>query len=510
LVLIFKHSHFPKALPLIQAIQGGREFTASIIEIMGRITYSWANSCDDLMDPALVDCGGSLSSRLKRLQKELKVIKDSLRLVITASIALTTISSSVTTGFAKDFGESVKVSEVGEPGKVGEAGELGRKGEKNQCDSVEQFSKRKIAMTSTNSAGTGFALGLFSRTNKEKKNVLISPFSAYVCLSMVLNGAAGNTLSKVLGATSGLAELNKKNESLKSSLSSSLGVQLKIANAIFGNKGTFKKEFVSVCQEVYGAEAHTEPFSNKTVEIINAWCNEKTNGKISKILDQLDPNEKMVLINAIYYKGGWLNQFKTTNTVDDKFTLDNGEQQPVKMMHHFQKGFSYFKGDKFSSIALPYKGENQAMYIFLPDPEVKLSALQAEFNEANWKSWMSSFKRENVNVSLPKFKIEYSTRLNDSLKSMGMTDAFSEGVADFSKMCDEASWLSRVLQKTFMDVNEEGTEAAAVTAAVMMSRSISMQPPKIIEFRVDRPFILALVDNESGEILFIGSVYEPR
>ena len=160
---------------------------------------------------------------------------------------------------------------------------------------------------------------------------------------------------------------------------------------------------------------------------------------------------------------------------------------------------------------MPYAGKRQSMYVFLPNKEVDLPAFCAEFTDDNWKQWMTSFHNARVNLSLPRFTVRFSTDLSSALKKMGMTVAFSPGVADFSSMIGGGykAWISRVLQKTYMDVNEEGTEAAAVTAVVMATAmAVHAQPPPV-EFRVDRPFVLALVDNDTGEILFFGLIQEP-
>ena len=361
-----------------------------------------------------------------------------------------------------------------------------------------------------------FAFKLFDETTQGKEeNILLSPFSAYAALSMVLNGAAGSTrdqMAKALGISGTIDALNSRNQAVYASLTKNDNVQLEIANAVYSDKDTpFKKAFIELCQQVYAAEAHSEDFkSPDTIERINSWCSNKTHGKISKILDKLSKEEKMVLLNAIYFKGKWAHQFEKARTQDDEFMTTGGAKTPVKMMHQHNK-FAYMRGANFDSLAIPYAGERQRMYIFLPDPNVKIAAFQTQLNKENWDKWMASYRLADVDLSLPRFKMEYSSRLNDALIAMGMGEAFERHRANFSNLVPPPyrAWISRVLQKTYMDVNEEGTEAAAVTAVVVGVERAARLPSRVIEFRVDRPFVLALVDDESKEVLFLGSVVKP-
>jgi serine protease inhibitor len=288
-------------------------------------------------------------------------------------------------------------------------------------------------------------------------------------------------------------------------------VQLEIANAVYSDINTpFKREFIELCQRVYAAEAHNEDFSDpKVVGEINSWCSKKTHGKITQIIDRLSKQEKMVLLNAIYFKGNWASQFDKAQTQDDQFTTIGGATVPIKMMHQHEK-LDYMCGSNFESVAVPYAGKKQRLHILLPDPGVKMAAFQAQFSKANWDQWMASYHPKDVNLSLPRFKFEYCAVLNDVLKAMGMCEAF-ERDANFSNLVPPGNraWINRVLQKTYMDVNEEGTEAAAVTALVEGFGHGLGPRPLVVEFRVDRPFVLALVDDESKEVLFLGSVVKP-
>jgi serine protease inhibitor len=374
-----------------------------------------------------------------------------------------------------------------------------------------------LERSSMQSTSTDFSLKLFREQAKDKtENLLVSPFSAYFALSMVLNGAGGKTreqMAEVLGTTADqVDQMNEKNAEIMKALSANEKIQLEIADAIYSDKDVpFKKEFIETCERFYQAEAHSEDFGNPDVVTqINAWCSQKTHGKITEILKKLDKSETMVLLNAIYFKGTWQDKFPKTATKDDQFTTPSGSKVPIRMMHETEKA-AYFEGSNFRSVALPYAGGKQRMYIFLPNQGVDIKAFAGEFTKDSWSQWNKSYRSTQVILSLPKFKIEYSTELTGTLKAMGMADAFHRG-ANFSNLISPdkgMAWISRVLQKTYMDVNEEGTEAAAVTAVMVATMSAYHAPIQQVEFRVDRPFVIALVDEPTDEILFLGSIVKP-
>jgi serpin B len=226
-------------------------------------------------------------------------------------------------------------------------------------------------------------------------------------------------------------------------------------------------------------------------------------------VDVIDPLTMMFLINAIYFKGIWTYQFDENQTRDDLFTLPDGSKKPCKMMNQEGK-FRYFENDNFQAIDLPYGDGDFRMAIFLPREEKDIASLIAEFNQENWGRWMNSFYEQEVTLELPKFTLEYEIELNSALKALGMEVAFSPSGADFTKMYKEEEvlenlYISKVKHKTFVEVNEEGTEAAAVTSVEMTVTSI---PLKIL-MRIDRTFIFAIRESRSETILFIGKIVEP-
>jgi len=175
--------------------------------------------------------------------------------------------------------------------------------------------------------------------------------------------------------------------------------------------------------------------------------------------------------------------------------------------------FNYYKGDNFQAVSLPYGDGSTSMYVFLPDKNKGLEEFQKNLNGKNWESWMKSFQMKEGDIILPRFKIEYETLLNNSLSSLGMAIAFDQSKADFRGMCDISSgniYISKVIHKTFVEVNEEGTEAAAVTAVAMSLKSVAHQPPERFHMVADHPFFFAIRDNKTGTVLFMGSIVEPK
>lgn len=364
---------------------------------------------------------------------------------------------------------------------------------------------------------TNFSFKLFAQlATKSNGNVVISPFSAYAALSMALNGAAGSTcehMARVLGVTADtIKSLNERNKAiLASAANSDNKVQLEIGNAIFSDINTpFKESFKSLCKQFYDAEIKNVSFDNPgTTDSINNWCKSKTHGKIPTIVSKLSRDEKMVILNAVYFKGTWASPFKKILTQDDEFTTLAGKQTSIKMMHQLEH-LLYLDNAHFQAVAIPYKSNRQNLYVFLPNKQTKWPLFLAEFTQTNWNQWMTKFSNAQVDLSLPRFTVKFSQDLCASLKEIGMAEAFNPSQANFSNMIAPPgkAWISRVLQKTYIDVNEQGTEAAAATAVMIGAMAMYKEPPPI-EFRVDRPFVLALVDNNSKEILFLGSILQP-
>ncbi len=358
-----------------------------------------------------------------------------------------------------------------------------------------------------------FGLKLFREICAEEKesNVFISPLSVSMALGMTYNGANGETQEAMQNALelSGLS-LEEVNQSYKSLIELLTGldpkVRFDIANSIWYRQGwNFEQDFLNLCKEYFDALVTGLDFgSSDAAKTINAWVDQSTNGKINKIVDDsIGDAFVMFLINAIYFNGTWTYQFDPDLTKDDKFILPDGTKKPCKMMSQ-QGDYRYLFNSVFQAVDLPYGDGEFSMTVFLPCPEADINSLIAEFTQENWDEWVSSFSEQSLQLFLPRFKLECEFGLNQVLKSMGMDIAFDPNRADFTRMFKPGGiWIDAVKHKTFVEVNEEGTEAAAVTSVGIVDVSL---PPTV---RVDRPFVFALRENHSQTILFIGKVVNP-
>lgn len=361
----------------------------------------------------------------------------------------------------------------------------------------------------------GFDFGLFQRVLAEESggNVVLSPFSARLALAMAYNGASGGTLAAMAETLdlqdASLEEVNARFAELLSYLrEADEQVVLEIANSLWGNRQVrFYEDFIGRCRDSYGADVETLDYSDPaSAEVINDWVKEKTHEKIERIVDELDPYYGvMTLINALYFNGKWSSRFDPGLTEERDFHFPGGETGKVPMMR--QSGeYLYCESRDFQAVSLPYGGGRLSMYVFLPKTDVTYRDFLAGLNELKWEQWMGDFASLEGDIALPRFTVEYEANLNDALKAMGMEPAFQEG---FGAMGPEGEgfFLSEVKQKTYIDVNEEGTEAAAVTG-VEVELTSAVEGPRF-SMVVDRPFFFAIRDNASGALLFMGSIVDP-
>lgn len=353
-------------------------------------------------------------------------------------------------------------------------------------------------------ANNEFAFKLFSELDDPKEKVtLFSPLSISSAMAMVGSGASGETKEEIVDLLSIQNEglLGKSfGEYLKSM--SYKEPQLEIANALVlqepeGVLETYK----SLLKEDYDAEV----FPGNLVEI-NSWCNEKTYGKIPKILEDLSPDSVCVILNAVYFKGDWVRPFEKSMTMDSPFKLLDNQSIEIPMMSQ-TSSFSVFENEDYSSILLPYKGDRVSMVVLLPSEGSSLDNLElsADTFEDLWKN-LSNTPPQKVWLLLPKFKIKSHYSLIPPFQKMGLLAPFGGG-ADFSGISKGSLGIQQIVHKAIVEVDETGTVAAAVTA-VAMGRGTSVQPPP--SFKVDRPFMFFLVDNQTGAILFMARVNDPR
>jgi len=357
-----------------------------------------------------------------------------------------------------------------------------------------------------------FGIDLFTRTAAaEPGNLMLSPLSASAALTMLLNGADGDTRGQIrdmLGYDAGMTDddINKAYQSLVSQLlKADKKVSLAIANAIFYRQHfPFKTPFLNTMASDFDATVKGLDFdSQSAVDTINRWASDNTNKKIPKVIDGISREMVMFIMNALYFKGDWTDQFKKSDTRKMPFRLDNGTTVDVDMMKG-RVGVIRHYNDEYSAVELPYGRKNFSMVIIVP--RGTLQEFYQGFTAGTWSTLTASLDNGEwfrTDVNMPKFSFEYEKILNDQLKSLGMTDAFADGLADLSGISDADLFVSFVKQNTFIEVNEEGTEAAAVTTVGVEATSA---PPA---FTVDKPFIFAIRERTTNTLLFIGGVTNP-
>lgn len=349
-------------------------------------------------------------------------------------------------------------------------------------------------------AASSFQIRLLCEMSKslKDKNILISPVSIFLALTIAAQGAQGKTLEEMLHVLlkgKPLAELQKHALETLSALSESQSV--KIANAVM-TKVKPTEEFTASCKNF-------NAMIDKLVsaEQVNEWCKEKTEGKIQKLLDTI-ANIDMIILNAVYFNGKWLNPFTKDKTTNMPFKNSKGVQKEVPMMFKEFKDTMHFSDGKTQAVQLYYKQNDLSAFIILPE---SMPEFLATVNQNSINLLMGTTEEKTVNLSLPRFKIEGSTELNDVLSSLGMKTPFGD-TADFSKMTKECPLkISEVVHKTFMSVDEQGTEAAAVTAVKMTRMCMPMERQPPVKMIVDRPFLFMINSSSISEnCLFIALV----
>lgn len=358
--------------------------------------------------------------------------------------------------------------------------------------------------------------------DKPRENLFYSPTSICIALAMTYAGAKGNTAKEVEQAMDWKSpetvhEMMKKlQESLLPS-SGTAGIELNLANRLWAQKGfSILKEFTEILKSCYQAEMGTEDFESKTEEArraINLWVEEKTNSKIKDLLkeDVLTSDTRLVLTNAVYFKGFWQNQFVEASTRDWDFKTSKTETTKIKLMNKTAQ-FMYGKNKSLSCqvLKLPYKHQKMAMMILLPDKEDGLAKLEEKVNADQLRECDQITRKQKVIVSLPKFKIDCQFNLENVLQQLGICDLFAQN-ADLSGITgDKDLFVSAVVHQAFVDVNEEGTEAAAATAVVMSRKKCAGPVERPPHFLADHPFLFVIQHCESGVIVFVGRVIKPK
>ena len=321
-------------------------------------------------------------------------------------------------------------------------------------------------------------------TQYKSKNLIISPLSAYQILGLTANGANNNSLKQMLLAlgNENLEELNKINIEIVNIIKQFTTIEL--ANGIM-TAFTPKEAFLEISSKY---ESTIEPL--KSVTQVNNWCNLKTHGKIEKIMENLDPNAVMVLLNAIYFKGTWLKEFQENATSTRSFYNFNDESNITNVeMMSIKDYFNYYEDNEIQIVELPYTKDSMSAIIILPNNEININEFISGLDDDTILRCIKKMNNKIVNLQLPKFELEFSSLLNDVLKRMGMVDPFDQNLADLTGLKDENDiYISRVIQKTYLKVDEKGTEAAGATAVEVTTKSL----PITYKMNVDRPFLFLL------------------
>ena len=345
-------------------------------------------------------------------------------------------------------------------------------------------------------------------------NFFISPISLFMALSMVYNGAEQQTKEEIANVlqSQGIAveELNKANASWMAMLQNdSDKVQLHIANSIWLNENFhFQDKFSKNVSQYFDAEVQEiDVFDRESSKRINDWVKKSTNKKITEIVSPpLNSDLLAILLNAIYFKGDWKFAFGKEQTAKSVFYVEDGTIKDVEFMR-LKEELSYLETEKFQAVSLPYGDGKMSMKVFAPKEDTSLVDFEKIITNEHWDKWLSEFELKEGMIILPKFQLEYEVLLNEPLQNLGMITAFEEK-ANFTKMTQESEIMIDIIkQKTFINVNEEGTEAAAVTSVEMVVEMASVDEP--FYMNVNRPFFIAITDEETGAILFMGWIANP-
>lgn len=350
----------------------------------------------------------------------------------------------------------------------------------------------------------------------QTENIMISPVSVTSALSMTLNGAAGETfeaMRKTLGfEQKTLEQINNTYLKLMTEMIPvDKRVVVEIANSVWVEKRlTVKQPFITELQQSYKAEARSIDVTDPdAVNTVNSWIEDKTHGKITDMLDKLDPELAMLLINAVYFNGKWRYRFDKAETKEEPFYFTPTSSEPVPMMH-LTENLKAIRRDNLTIAEIPYGQGNYTMVVVLPDENVPMVEIANSLTTSLWKDWMDMLDENThkVELSMPRFKYSYKRLLNDDLEGLGMGIAFSD-LAEFSNISDQPLKISRVLHQTFIETNEEGTEAAAATVVeiVFTTANPANQPVRV---RLDHPFLYFIRETSTGTILFMGRVSDLR
>jgi serine protease inhibitor len=384
-----------------------------------------------------------------------------------------------------------------------------------------------LSSASSNVAAADNAFG-FRLLNAVQKaipsgNVVLSPVSAALNLSMVLSGADGQTGQEMLSVLSLSGwEFNAINEAnaqlIKVIRTPANSITLSVADSLWADsrRVTLRPDYVKQTQAWYDAEVTDIDFSDPAAATrINGWASKETHGRVAKVIDRIDPADVVLLLNAVYFKGQWTHKFDKAQTQQRDFTLAGGSIKRVLRMAQSGR-FDYFETPQLQAIRLSFGDGDLAMEVLLPAKSSSLSALEAQLTAQHWTNWQGQYAPRSGTIELPRFELKSNYRLNEPLQALGMTRAFHPDGAQLAGLFSSAPGqprtshfaISSVVQSTYWKVDEEGSEAAAVTTTGIRAAAIA-RPAQPFQMIVDRPFFCAIEDRRSGALLFVGAIYDP-
>ncbi|MGO8697206.1 MAG: serpin family protein [Limisphaerales bacterium] len=380
---------------------------------------------------------------------------------------------------------------------------------------VRTAAAEPVAEQDLQSANADFAFNLLQQLAIElpASNIFISPYSASTVLQMVSTGAASTTLTEMESALCttnlSLSTLDNGNKELGTLINApNTNFILSTANAVWYQEGLpLRKSFINGDRRFFSAKVEGLDFGAPTaIKTINQWASKETHGKITDIVKKLPPGTAMVLANAVYFFGNWQNPFDTNLTANEPFYSTEADKVTVPMMQQTAT-FGYCAGEDFQAVRLPYRGNDLAMYVFLPAAGTSVNDLLGEMNGDWWQETINgSFMAQQGTLELPRFDLDFADSLVPALRGLGMETAFTPA-ADFSGISPDSLYISDVEQQAIVKVNELGTEAAAVTTVIVVTGVVSYPPP--FQMIVNRPFLFFIEDEQAKMILFAGVVLDP-
>lgn len=403
---------------------------------------------------------------------------------------------------------------------------------RDQAISLEKSSKKQIVQQSNVQAQTNtmkvdltqlsqtvanknqFGLNLLQEIIQQNtdSNIVISPFSVGAALSMLYNGATETTQQELASLLEivdlNLAEVNQGNKTLIETLENSdEKVELAIANSLWAKAGfPLQQSFIDTNQQYYDANIQELDFNQpQAKDIINNWVAENTQNKITNIVEQINPEQALFLINAIYFKGQWQTKFNPEATKEQDFYVSNEQVKKHPLMFKFGE-YKYYENSDFQLINLPYGSGRIGMNIFLPQKDSDLTTFLAQLNQENLNNWLEQMSLKEGKIQVPRFKQEYEINLNSILQELGAASMFNPAQANFANLSEESVAVDQIKHKAVIEVNEEGTEAAAATSVGIIATSASIP----FDMVINRPFFYTIQDSETGTILFMGIVQNPE